>query len=214
MSLVPSKILIRQSKSEFLALGTTHYPIQGLAVLDADVREIFPPQPSTKATRAPFDKAANDYLVASMNQDQEHLRLLSIFHYVMGGMTALFALFPLIYVIIGGVMVAGGMSGSAGSPPPPPAVGWFMIAIGVGVFLIGETMAACTIAAGRFLSARTHRVFCIVIAALHCLHAPFGTLLGVFTLIVLVKPSVRMLFDDAPAPIAPPGPYVEPFPNQ
>jgi hypothetical protein len=73
--------------------------------------------------------------------------------------------------------------------------------------------AILTIAAGRFLTQKKHRIFCIVMASIHCLHAPLGTLLGVFTLIVLLRPSVRMLFDDAPPPIAAPGPYVSPFPT-
>jgi uncharacterized membrane protein YuzA (DUF378 family) len=31
-----------------------------------------------------------------MNQDAEHLRLLSIFHYIVGGLAALFSFFPLL----------------------------------------------------------------------------------------------------------------------
>jgi hypothetical protein len=34
----------------------------------------------------------------SLNVDYEHLRLLSIFHYVVGGITAVCSLFPLIHV--------------------------------------------------------------------------------------------------------------------
>lgn len=164
---------------------------------------------------APVIDATDGYLQGnSMSQDDDHLRLLSIFYYIMGGFTALFAFFPLIYVLVGGAMVSGLMSGSHGSPPPPPAVGWVLIAVGTLIFLLGETMAILTIAAGRFLTQKKHRIFCIVMASIHCLHAPLGTLLGVFTLIVLLRPSVRMLFDDAPMPIAASGPYVSPFPNQ
>jgi hypothetical protein len=36
-----------------------------------------------------------------MNKDLEHLRLLSIFHYVVGGILALFACFPIIHLIMG-----------------------------------------------------------------------------------------------------------------
>ena len=35
----------------------------------------------------------------------------------------------------------------------------------------------------------------MVIAALECLSVPLGTLLGVFTLVVLSRPSVRDSFD-------------------
>lgn len=40
-----------------------------------------------------------------MNQDEEHLRLLSIFHYVVGALAAMFALFPIFHLVIGLVMV-------------------------------------------------------------------------------------------------------------
>ena len=36
-----------------------------------------------------------------MNQDSEHLKLLSIFHYVVGGMAALFACIPFIHFFMG-----------------------------------------------------------------------------------------------------------------
>jgi len=36
-----------------------------------------------------------------MNQDLEHLRLLSIFHYIVAAITALLSSFPLIHVTIG-----------------------------------------------------------------------------------------------------------------
>ena len=32
-----------------------------------------------------------------MNQNEEHLRLLSIFHYIVAGLAALFSFFPLVY---------------------------------------------------------------------------------------------------------------------
>ena len=40
-----------------------------------------------------------------MNRDDQHLKLLSIFHYVLGGLTALFSLFGLFYLIFGLVMI-------------------------------------------------------------------------------------------------------------
>ena len=40
-----------------------------------------------------------------MNQDQEHLRLLSIFYYVCAGLTALFACIPIIHLVLGLMMV-------------------------------------------------------------------------------------------------------------
>ena len=40
-----------------------------------------------------------------MNQDAEHLRLLSIFHYIVGGLAALFSFFPLLYTTVGAIFI-------------------------------------------------------------------------------------------------------------
>jgi hypothetical protein len=37
-------------------------------------------------------------------------------------------------------------------------------------------------------------VFCIVAACIACLQQPFGTILGVFSIIVLMRPSVKTAF--------------------
>jgi hypothetical protein len=40
-----------------------------------------------------------------MDRDTEQLNLLAIFHYVVGGLAALFSFFPLFYSVIGGFLV-------------------------------------------------------------------------------------------------------------
>ena len=57
-----------------------------------------------------------------MNQDSEHLRLLSIFHYVVAGVAAFCSFFPLLYTVMGFVFVA--LSHHPPTNPaqqPPPA---------------------------------------------------------------------------------------------
>jgi hypothetical protein len=130
-------------------------------------------------------------------KDAEHLKLLSIFHYVVGAMGAFFACFPLIHVLFGVMMVAtpevmGGKNGDA----PPPVFGIFMAGFGMLLVLIGWTAAICTIISGRMLAVRRRRMFSLVIAAILCLFMPFGTILGVFTIIVLSRDSVRRLYGE------------------
>jgi hypothetical protein len=125
------------------------------------------------------------------DQDLEHLRLLSIFHYVVGGMIALFSCIPIIHVVLGIVMVAGPAVFGAGNQPPPPFIGFLFIVIGGGIILLGWTLAALVIFAGRCLAQHTRYVYCLVVAALSCLFMPVGTVLGVFTIIVLMRPSVK-----------------------
>jgi hypothetical protein len=55
--------------------------------------------------------------------------------------------------------------------------------------------AALMVVAGRFLAGRRRRDFCIVIAALACAITPFGTVLGVFTLVVPMRPSVQAMLE-------------------
>lgn len=126
-----------------------------------------------------------------MTQDEEHLNLLSIFHYVVGGMTGLFACFPLIHVAVGIAMVTGGLNGNN----PPPLVGWLFIIFPSVIILTGWALAAAMIIVGRKLKARRSRTFCLVVAGFECIVIPFGTVLGIFTLIVLTKESVAELFE-------------------
>ncbi len=128
-----------------------------------------------------------------MNQDQEHLRLLSIFHYIVGGIAALFSFFPIIHLILG-ILFLVAPHRMGGGPPPPPFLGWIFIIMGGGFILVGWAFAVCVILAGRFIVRHKHYIFCLVIASLNCLFMPFGTILGVFTIVVLVRPSVKALF--------------------
>jgi hypothetical protein len=54
--------------------------------------------------------------------------------------------------------------------------------------------AVLKLRAGFCGKARKSRTLCLVAAAISCLEIPYGTLLGVFTLIVLDRASVRNEF--------------------
>jgi hypothetical protein len=136
-----------------------------------------------------------------MTVDDQNLRILSIFHYVVAGLSGLFSLFPVIHIVIGLMMVLGKFDD--GSSPPPALFGWFFIVIGVFVMLSGMTFAACYAFAGRCLSRRRHYMYCLVMAGIGCMFFPFGTVLGVFTIIELQKDTVRRLFTSPGPPVTP-----------
>ena len=142
---------------------------------------------------------------SSGSDDQQHLRLLSIFHYVDAGLTALFSCFFLIHTVMGLLMIFSpdSMGGKPGNQPPP-AIGWMFTCMGGGMFLAGQAMAVCTALAGRFIARRTRYWFIFVMACIQCAFFPFGTLLGVFTIMTLSRESVKSLFPDrlSNAPIA------------
>jgi hypothetical protein len=136
-----------------------------------------------------------------VNQDAEHLQLLAIFHYVVGGLAALFSFFPLFYSVIGGVVLyAAEHPGPNNQEPPPAFLGWIFIVLGAVFFLAGVTMAICILIAGRCLSRRKSYSFALVMACIECLFVPFGTILGIFTIVVLSRESVKALFSGAQTP--------------
>ena len=137
------------------------------------------------------------------SKDEEHLRLLSIFHYVVAGIGALFACMPLIHVAVGVMMLASPefmTAGQKAGPPPPAIMGMFFIVIGGFFVLVGWAAAVCTFISGRYLAKRRRRMFSFVMAALLCAFMPFGTVLGIFTIIVLSKDSVQRLYDGTQTP--------------
>ena len=130
-----------------------------------------------------------------MNHDSEHLRLLAIFHYVVAGLAALFSFFPLLYSAMGGFMLyAAHHPGPHNQEPPPAIVGWIFIVFGALFFLAGLAMAICILIAGRSLARQRRYWFAFVVACVECVFIPFGTILGVFTIIVLSRESVKALF--------------------
>ena len=132
--------------------------------------------------------------------DNEHLKLLSIFHYVKGGITALFACIPIIHVVFGLVLIVAPRLFGHGSDQPPAFLGWLFVILGFFIIFLGWTVAVLVLIAGRCIARRRHYTFCFVVACLECLSVPFGTVLGVFTILVLNRQSVKALFN--PGPVA------------
>jgi hypothetical protein len=127
-----------------------------------------------------------------MDTDAEHLRLLSIFHYVVGGLVGLLSLLPLLHMFIGIMMVTGRFEQDA--PDEARLFGWFFIVVAALAIVVGFSCAIAIVLTGRFLARRVYYTFCLVMAAVECLFVPIGTVLGVFTILVLQRPTVRAMF--------------------
>ncbi len=135
-----------------------------------------------------------------VDQDAEHLRLLAIGHYVLAGLTALFGSFPLIHVLVGIVLGAAGIfaPGPQDDRAPLMAIGAFFTLIGGSFVLVGWSLAVALFFTARSLSRRKRYVLCMVVSGLvaaFCI--PLGTIVGVFTIVVLQRPSVKALFEEA-----------------
>jgi hypothetical protein len=141
--------------------------------------------------------------------DQQHLQLLCIFHFVVAGLAVLGMAFLFIHYMMFSTFFANPhmweqaqqQAQQHGQPAPPfnpadffKAFIWFYLFFGI----IALLAAVGNIISGLFLRKRKNRMFSLVIAGLDCLQVPFGTVLGVFTIIVLVRPSVAELYDSNP----------------
>jgi hypothetical protein len=127
------------------------------------------------------------------DRDEEHLRLLATFHYVLAGIAALFALFPIVHFVIGTAMVASASRRGQGVSLEQ-WMGWFFVLMSILMIVGGLAFAACLAIAGRCIAHRRRYTFCLVMAGIACLFFPVGTVLGVFTIVVLTRDSVRSLF--------------------
>jgi hypothetical protein len=124
----------------------------------------------------------------------ERLKLLSVFHYVIAGIMVLFGCFPLIHVTAGLMMLTGRMGGGP-NPPPPEWFGLIFVGMGAAMSVFFWALAGAAAASGYFLRAQRHWTFCLVVAGLECMNMPLGTILGVFTIITLVDPQAKAMFE-------------------
>jgi hypothetical protein len=72
-----------------------------------------------------------------MKQDEEHLRLLSIFHYVVAGLAALIACFPIFHLIFGVIMIVASDKFAGSGQPPPAFIGWIFVVFASVFILLG-----------------------------------------------------------------------------
>ncbi|MAX24088.1 MAG: hypothetical protein CMJ19_06235 [Phycisphaeraceae bacterium] len=126
-------------------------------------------------------------------QDQEHLRLLAIFYYIAAGFHALIALLPLVFIVMGITTIGFGFSQNHGAEASLP--GGLIILFGClfMIFILG--FAYIYYLAGKFLNQQKHWLYCMIIAALTATSFPLGTILGVFTIVVLCRDSVKAVFE-------------------
>lgn len=126
--------------------------------------------------------------------DELHVRLLSIFYYILGGLKLIGSCLPLIYLFVGASMLSGPLRGHHAEAGPALVGGVFVLAA-VFLLLACWVVGVCMLFTGYCLSQRKNYTFCVVIAAIECLFFPVGTVLGVFSLIVLLRPSVKGMFE-------------------
>jgi len=124
-------------------------------------------------------------------QEEQNLDLLAIFHYILGALTGLFSCIPIIHLVIGIVLLTGNYNGG---DVTPRSIALIFIILAVIIILVGWIFAIMIIIAGRRLKERRAYNYCLVVAFMECLIVPFGTVLGVFSIVTLTKETVKELF--------------------
>jgi hypothetical protein len=131
----------------------------------------------------------------------------------MAGLAVLGACFAAMYALIGvffGTMMpvaaSSGGSGAGSSSGMSPAdarvfemMGWIYGFFGGLGALYALGLAVCLFLCARNLTHRRKWTFVFVIACIQCINMPLGTILGIFTIIVLQRPGVKALFDQPDA---------------
>jgi hypothetical protein len=141
-------------------------------------------------------------------RDSEHLKMLSIFYFVFCGLNSIGLFFGVLYMAIGLAMVIGGSSGGANAPPP--AIGFFLAGLGFFFTILIGAIATSVGLTGYYLQKRKRRMFCFVVACcICCVSIPVGTLLGIFTILVLQRESVKEMFRSAAVEGSPAAPENE-----
>ena len=174
----------------FLVLAVAAVAFLGLIYLI--VRAVQARPPSTPSSLPP-----DVWIQNQQKRDQEHLKLLSIFHFVFGGLALLgIGFLGVHYFIMHTVFSNPDMWNSHKAPMPPKAFLdafiWFYLFMGL-LLLAGFVL---NVLSGLYLRQKKHRFFSLIVGGLNCLQIPFGTALGVFTIIVLTRDTVREWYSD------------------
>ena len=144
-------------------------------------------------------------------EDREHLSALSIGHFILAGV-ALFSGIPTLVLAIAGASaldeLGRGMSIAMGDvsgqlPADPFGGGADAMLQSVESLMVTAIVAGLVVAVistihlvvvGVKIRQRRWWTFCYLTGWGECLMFPFGTILGIFTIIVLGRPSVKKLF--------------------
>ena len=131
--------------------------------------------------------------------DEEHLRLLSMFHYISGVLTLFVSLififqFIVFSVIYDEVLKEISNYTMISNYDFDPEVISVLIYLWFVLFILFIAFGIAQILSAKFIKEKKHRIFSFVIAVINILSFPYGTILGIMTIIVLSRSSVIELY--------------------
>ena len=132
-----------------------------------------------------------------MDENIRYLNILAIFHFIVASIVGLLSCLPLINLFIGIPMLK--------DVPYALKQGEFFsqttlaplmfILLPAGMTVIGWMFAIAIALNGYYIKNRQWLKYCMVVSGIETIFTPFGTALGVFTIIFLTKPNTKILFD-------------------
>lgn len=173
----------------------------------------------------PFSPMPYAQVYPSPSSDLQHLKILAICHWVFGGMLGLFACLGILYLVIGIVIFNQTKPATTSVSTPPATVvtrgngsmnvrvnatatrsssdddrtlGIVFTSMGSAFIVLGGVGGGLNLYSGFGLLRQRRRRLSLVVAALDCLSIPLGTVLGIFTMIVLARATVKTLYQTAP----------------
>ena len=128
--------------------------------------------------------------------DAGHLKLIGIFHFVLAAFAVIGLGFLVLHWWIMNTMLSHPEHWKHSNQAPPPKeflaifkYFYYFVAAWVVASGLGNALS------GIFILQRRARVYSLVVAGFNCIAFPFGTVLGVFTFIVLLRESVAEVYE-------------------
>lgn len=127
-----------------------------------------------------------------------YLDLISLFHFIVAGIAGLFSCLPLFNLFIGMPMLKDIpytflQHEYFSQQILAPFIMFILLPTGMAV--IGWMFAIAVALNGYYIKNRIWLKYCMVISGIETIFTPLGTILGAFSLVLLTKPNIRMLFD-------------------
>lgn len=133
-------------------------------------------------------------------QDVQALRTLGVFTYIWAGICAVGACAGAASALVGSFVIGLTPQVFSGGGPIDEdlSMGTPMINAGFVILLVLGALAILHLIAARSFTRNRNRSLILVSAVFALLNFPFGTVLGVFTFIVMTRPGVKSMFASSP----------------
>jgi quinol-cytochrome oxidoreductase complex cytochrome b subunit len=131
------------------------------------------------------------------SKTEEHLNLLSVFQFIYTGLMGLGIVFIFFhYKMMSMIMMNKELwEQSENTAPFDPEIFfeifmWFYIVFGI-LLVIGMIL---NFLSGMYMRQKRNRLFSLVIGGINCVNVPLGTVLGVFTIIILNNEETKEMY--------------------